>query len=193
MQIEKPWQNQIEIALRTAEAFVGLVHEPFNSSNWCQQEIGWAKGRALPEFYIRLGADPTGFAGSMQWPSMHGRSAKEVATKIVEWLERTTDFTNRIVDGLMEALEQASDYYSAEAAAKRVTSLGALTEASWARLAAAFWANDQVHGGVLPTRVLQPFYASHDRDWPPPKPAAPVASTSNDPWATTTPADGPPF
>lgn len=36
MEIEKPWQSQIEIALRTAEAFVGLVHPAFNGSPWCQ-------------------------------------------------------------------------------------------------------------------------------------------------------------
>lgn len=178
MKIERPWQAQIEIALRTAEAFVGLVHPAFNESTWCQQEIGWAKGRALPEFFIRLGANPQGFAGSTQWPSGQNRTAKEVTHEIVAWLERTTDFTNRIVDGLMTALEEASDYYSAEAAAKRIVALGGLTESSWGRLARAFWRNDQVHGGVLPTRVLRPFYAENGKDWPPPKSTPPLVANS---------------
>ena len=170
MQIEKPWQSQIEVALRTAEAFVGLVHPPFNDSVWCQQEVGWAKGRDLPELFIRIGANPEGFAGSTQWPSGYGKSAKQVTTEIVSWLERRTDFTNRIVDGLMSALREASDYYSAEAAAKRIAALEQLTPVSWEKLADAYWANDQVHGGVLPTRVLKPFYLDNGQDWPPPKP-----------------------
>lgn len=173
MEIEKPWQSQIEVALRTAEAFVGLVHPPFNDSAWCQQEVGWVKGRGLPELFIRIGANPVGFAGSTQWPSGYDRSAGEIANEIVSWLERSTTFTNVIVDGLMKALREANDYYSAEAAAKRIIALGALSEGSWAKLAAAYWSNDQVHGGVLPTRVLRPFYADHDRDWPPPKPPVP--------------------
>lgn len=75
------------------------------------------------------------------------------------------------MDGLLQALQAARDYYSAEAAAKRIVALGDLTPPTWARLADAYWANDQVHGGVLPTRVLQPFYRDHGRGWPPtPKP-----------------------
>jgi hypothetical protein len=192
MKIERPWQSQIEIALRTAEAFVGLVHPPFNESAWCQQELGWAKGRGLPEFFIRIGANPQGFAGSTQWPSGYERTAKEVAYEIVAWLERATDFTNRIAEGLMTALEEASDYYSAEAAAKRIVALGHLTESSWLKLAQAYWQNDQVHGGVLPTRVLEPFYRVHEKDWPPPKPASPRAPSSLEPSVTPSSSE-PPF
>jgi hypothetical protein len=178
MQIERPWQAQIEVALRTAEAFVGFVHPRFNESPWCHQELGWAYGRGLQVFLVRFGANPEGFAAATQWPSGSDRTAKDVSHDIVAWLERTTDFTDRIVEGLMAALDDASDYYSAEAAAKRIVALGSLTEGSWAKLARAFWANDQVHGGVLPTRVLQPFYRENGKDWPPPKPAPPL-----DPWA----------
>jgi hypothetical protein len=109
----------------------------------------------------------------------------EVAHEIVAWLQRTTDFTDRIVDGLMGGLEGASDYFSAEAAAKRIVALGSLTESSWGKLARVYWANDQVHGGVLPTRVLQPFYRENGKEWPPPKPAPPLAPRSIDARATS--------
>jgi hypothetical protein len=168
MEVEKPWQSQIEIALRTAEAFVGLVHPAFNDSPWCQQEVGWAKGRGLPEYFVRIVANPVAFAAATQWPSGFDRSAKEIANDILSWLERSTSFSNVIVDGLIHSLREAGDYYSAEAAAKRIVALGGLTDAGWSSLAAAFWANDQVRGGVLPTRVLRPFFAEHDREWPPP-------------------------
>ncbi|MFD7311995.1 toll/interleukin-1 receptor domain-containing protein [Promicromonospora sp. NPDC059942] len=189
MQIERPWQAQIEVALRTAEAFVGLVHPRFNESAWCQQELGWANGRGLPCFLVRFGANPDGFAASTQWPSGAKRSARQVAHEILAWLERTTDFTDRIVEGLMKALETASDYYSAEAAAKRVVALGSLTETSWGALARTYWANDQVHGGVLPTRVLQPFFQKNGKSWPPPKPLPRLTPRSVDVRATALSSD----
>lgn len=192
MQIERPWQAQIEIALRTAEAFVGLVHPRFNESSWCQQELGWANGRGLPVFLVRFGANPDGFAASTQWPSGTGRTSKEVAHEIVAWLERTTDFTDRIVEGLMNELTGASNYYSAQAAAKRIVALGNLTESSWGKLATAFWANDQVYGGVLPNRVLEPFYRMHEMDWPPPKPTSSRTPGLADARATA-PSSGAPF
>jgi hypothetical protein len=184
MQIEKPWQRQIEIALRTCEAFVAIVHPEVLDSAWCHQEIGWASGRGVPMFFIRMGADPPGFPGETQWPSMAGGSAKEVAQEITSWLERSTDFTNRIVDGLVQALAEASDYYSAEAAAKRIEALGALSETSWEKLNAAYHANDQVYGGLLPTRVLKPFYERNDRPWPPQEPVSNKLLPAEDPWGT---------
>lgn len=84
MEEEKSWQPQIEVALRTAEAFVALVHPPFNDSIWCQQEVGWARGRALASYFIRFGADLRGFPSPTQWPSRLGRTAREVALLIVD-------------------------------------------------------------------------------------------------------------
>jgi hypothetical protein len=69
MSYSKPWQEQIEHALRTMQAFVLLVHPEVNDSAWCHQEIGWALGRRVPHYVIRLGTDPDGFIGRDQWPS----------------------------------------------------------------------------------------------------------------------------
>jgi len=48
MAYRKPWQAQIEHALRSMQAFVAIVHPEFNSSAWCNQEVGWALGRRVP-------------------------------------------------------------------------------------------------------------------------------------------------
>lgn len=172
MQIEKSWQPQIELALRTAEAFVGIVHPPFNESAWCHQEVGWAYGRALPVFFVRAGADPAGFPSPTQWPSALGRSAQDVAMQIVSWLDRSGGLKNPLVDGLLRALTDAANYFDAEAAAKRLVALGDLPESAWEKLAHVYWSNDQVYHGVLPNRVLRPFYADRGRAFPPETPAA---------------------
>ncbi len=170
MEIEKSWQDQIEAALRTCEAFVALVHAPVNQSVWCQQEIGWARGRDVPSYFVRLGADPVGFVSSTQWPSLVNRDAKAVAVNIARWLDRSGSLRKPLVQGLIGELREAGNYFDAEAAAKRIVALDDLDDETWDLLAEAYHANDQVHGGVLPTRVLKPFYQQHRHTFPPPKP-----------------------
>lgn len=170
MEVERDWQPQIELALRTAEAFVALVHPPFNESAWCQQEVGWARGRALASYFVRIGADPRGFPSPTQWPSGVNSTAREVAVLIVSWIERQGVATTSIADALVQGLAEAGNYFDAEAAAKRVAELGDLTDGLWQQLIAAYWKNDQVHHGVLATRVLQPFFERHEREFPPEKP-----------------------
>lgn len=189
MEYSKPWQAQIEQALRSMDAFVAIVHPEFNSSAWCHQEVGWALGRRVPRFAIRMGADPAGFMGHDQWPSGSGGDANRVASLITEWASSIPELGGPMVDGLITALEQVGNYVDAGAAAERIRALGNLNEADWSRLDSAIWSNDQVHGGVLPTRSLEPFYVEHGRTWPPPKPAEP-----SDPWGSvSTTYDEPPF
>jgi TIR domain len=60
------WQTQIEMALSTCDSLVALLHDNFHASNWTDQEIGFAMGRGVPTFAIRLGETPYGFIGRFQ-------------------------------------------------------------------------------------------------------------------------------
>ena len=82
----KPWQTQIEQALRSMQALVAIIHPEFNDSPWCHQEVGWALGRRVPRYAIRVGPAPEGFIGREQWPSADGRTAKPVADIIYGWV-----------------------------------------------------------------------------------------------------------
>lgn len=182
MAYSKPWQQQIEQGLRSMQAFVAVVHPEFNSSAWCHEEVGWALGRRVPRYAVRVGSDPEGFLGREQWPSGHGLSPKQVAHVIYKWIAEIPELGTPIVDGLFSALAAAGNYYDAEAAAQRIVALGSLPERDWDRLDVAYWSNDQVRGGVLPTRQLKPFYLSNGRSWPPVEPKAEVPTNADDPW-----------
>lgn len=169
MQVTKPWQEQIEAALRSMDAFVAFVHPEFQESAWCHQETGWALGRRVPHFAVRLGADPVGFLGRDQWPSTLDQRAKDVANVIQRWIAGLPSLGPSVVNGLLKALEDANDYVSAGAAAKRIAQLDSLSASDFARLTKIYWANDQVRGGALPTKELQPFYQRNGMTWPPPK------------------------
>ena len=73
-----------------------------------------------------MGADPEGFLGREQWPSAEGRTAKEVADIIYQWVAKVPELGQSIIDGLFKALATAGDYISAGAAASRIAALGAL-------------------------------------------------------------------
>jgi hypothetical protein len=180
MQYSKPWQAQIEKALRSMQAFVAIVHPEFNDSAWCHQEAGWALGRRVPHYAIRMGSDPAGFVGSNQWPSCHGQTAKQAADIITSWVVELPELGSTALEGLMGALEAAGDYVSAGAAASRLTSLDSLTPEQFARLDRIWWSNDQLHTGVLATREMEPFYRANGRDWPPPRPQAPQEIVPDD-------------
>lgn len=166
MTVSLPWQDQIEDALRTAEVLVALIHPEFNDSAWCQQEIGWALGRGIPVFCIRIGRDPQGFAGRTQWPSAYDQKPDEVARTINGWLNSQPSLSDRITGGLIKALAQAGSYFEGEAAAKGLDAVGTLTSDQWEAVDSIVRTNDQVGGSILARRALSPLYYRADRDLP---------------------------
>lgn len=190
MKVTRPWQDQIEQSLRTMDAFVAFLHPEFNESAWCHQETGWALGRRVPHFALRMDADPLGFLGHLQWANAASQSARDVAELIQAWVFDLPGVSTTINDALFHALEDAGNYMSAGSAAARIARLKALSNQDFERLNSIYWRNDQVHGGVLATRELRPFYEANGREWPPPEPA-PAIAPSADAWATA--GDKPPF
>jgi hypothetical protein len=62
----KEWQNEIETALESMDAFVALLTDNFHESKWTDQEVGYAVAKGVPIIAVRLGSDPYGFIGKFQ-------------------------------------------------------------------------------------------------------------------------------
>lgn len=77
------WQNEIEAALGTADAFVAVLTERFHDSLWTDQEVGYALARGIPIIALRLGRDPYGFLGKFQALSCDWTSASSEIAKIL--------------------------------------------------------------------------------------------------------------
>jgi hypothetical protein len=166
MEVTRPWQGQIERALRSAEAFAVLLHPEVTASPWCHQETGWALGRGLPMYAVRIGTDPVGFLGATQWPSAFGSDAQHVVRLIAGWLNSEVALSERVAGGLLASLRLATNYYAAESAAKALDALGTLTPDQWCELDLIFKENSQVGGSVLATRALAPLYGRASRSFP---------------------------
>lgn len=62
----KKWQDEIESALDSMDAFVALLTKDFHESKWTDQEVGYAVAKGVPIIAVRLGLDPYGFIGKFQ-------------------------------------------------------------------------------------------------------------------------------
>ena len=161
------WQQQIEEALDSMEAFVAFIHPEFLQSAWCQQELGWALGRKVPHFAIRMGSDPAGFIGRIQWPSMAKEPAASVSEHVFAWLTAQPMLGEPLRVSAFQALADAETYPEAGRAAKLITTLSDITEAEFDRLSQIYRDNYSVRNGGLPTDQLRPLFEAYGKPWPP--------------------------
>jgi len=160
------WQAEIERALRTAHIFVGLIHPGFSASYWTQQEVGWAAGRSIPLFMVRLGEDPRGFPAKFQAPSLVGRDAQRVATAIAVWLSQEATFGTTVTDHLISQVRTARSFKEAEAAALRVEQMGKLSASLLDELERAYLSNNQLYPHHIGARVIERILRAHHRPLP---------------------------
>lgn len=160
----KQWQAEIERALNTADAFVALVHPTFTTSFWTNQEIGWAYGRRMPSFFVRLGEDPVGFPAGTQWRA--SGSETQTAQAIAEWLNSQDSLSHKIGGALLTALRNAGSYKEAETVALDLDQFGRLTPNQVVALDEIVLTNNQVGQSVIARRALEPVYQRHARPFP---------------------------
>lgn len=76
------WQQEIERALHTMDAFLAIHTEGFSKSIWTQQEIGFALGRGVKVISFKMDEDPTGFISKHQALARRGRTAEQIAFEV---------------------------------------------------------------------------------------------------------------
>lgn len=138
------WQHQIELALSTCEALVALMHEGFQSSKWADQEIGFAMGRAVPVFAVRLGQDPYGFIGRFQAFNGNGKSAEVLASEIFDGYRRNKQSQRRMMEVLLGLFEQSGSFAEAKTRIGYLESLESWDQSFSARLRTAVLGNSQI-------------------------------------------------
>jgi len=84
----RAWQDEIENALHSMDAFVALMTEDFHDSDWTDQEVGFSLARGVPVIAVRLGSVPYGFLGKFQALSADWESAAEGIVKLLIRHER---------------------------------------------------------------------------------------------------------
>jgi hypothetical protein len=102
------WQREIEVGLRSMHAVAALITPDFHSSNWTDQEIGWALGRDILVVPVRLGADPYGFAGKFQGVSGILDQPEVLAELLVKTLLNNQKTTGEMRRAMVGAFTKAT-------------------------------------------------------------------------------------
>jgi hypothetical protein len=112
----KEWQSEIELALATCDSLVALLTPEYHASKWTDQEIGYAMGREVLVFSIRLGQDPYGFIGKYQGMDGSRSDAAALAQKSFDIILANKLTGPRMRSALVSRFEQSSSFQAAREA-----------------------------------------------------------------------------
>jgi nucleoside 2-deoxyribosyltransferase len=140
------WQDQIEIALATCDALVALLHKDFHQSNWTDQEIGFAMGRGVPTFAIRLGQDPYGFIGRFQAFNGISKSAGDLAKELFDVYRKNKQTQETMSDLLVGLFEDSGSFAEAKRLMEYLEEIEHWKPSYSIRIASAVEFNSQIDG-----------------------------------------------
>jgi hypothetical protein len=133
----KPWQDEIESALLSMDAFAALMTEGFPDSEWTDQEVGFALARGVPVIAVRLGRDPYGFLGKFQALRADWDGAAEGIVNLLMKHER-------MFSAYVRALRRCPSFDSGNVLAHALPAIEKATDQQIDELIAAVNANEQV-------------------------------------------------
>jgi hypothetical protein len=135
----KEWQDEIENALASMDAFVALLTDNFHNSDWTDQEVGYALGRGVPMIAVKLGKDPYGFIGKFQ---ALGCNWTDAPFSIVKLLIKQP----RMLEAYVKAVQNCKSFDQGNALSKLFAYIEGLTNDQTKSLVSAFNENTQLQG-----------------------------------------------
>ena len=149
------WQTEIETALATCDALVALLHPDFHVSNWTDQEIGFAMGRGLPIFSVRIGQDPYGFIGRFQAFNAKGKEHATLAREIFDAFRKNKQTQQRMSEVLVGMFEESGSFADAKYKVGLLEEVTTWQPTFSSGLLAAIDANSQIAGSWgVPEQVM---------------------------------------
>lgn len=140
------WQAQIETALSTADSLVALLHPEFHLSKWTDQEIGYAMGRNLPVFAVRIGQDPYGFIGRFQAFSGLGKTPEIIAAELFDAYCKNKQSERRMAEVLISLFEASPTFAFAKTRIGYLENLTIWDASFESRVLSAAQSNSQIKG-----------------------------------------------
>lgn len=154
IEVTSYWATEIENNLRTCDALVYISSPASNSSEWCQQEVGWALGRDIPVVAFCTGEEPKAFLGQRQACSL-GRYSNAAMT-VLNVLLADPRTCHAAVNGLIELLRGSMSYDSSNQIVKVLNNAVFISSEQANSLEACIANNDQVRDAnhkQLPSQI----------------------------------------
>ena len=115
------WVTSIELALWTCDALAAFLHNGFQQSLWCDQEVGFVFGRRKPMVPLAIDTLPYGLLGKYQAILCKGEPPPHVARSIVDTLLENRESRQGIIDAQLYALADALSFDHANGIAGRLS------------------------------------------------------------------------
>jgi nucleoside 2-deoxyribosyltransferase len=148
------WQTQIETALATCDALLALLHEDFHASNWTDQEIGFAMGRGVPSFAVRLGQTPYGFIGRFQAFNGNGKAVPALARELFDCYRKHKQTAVKMSGAIVSQFEVSDSFAVAKERMGYLEELEIWDPSFAGRITSAVNINSQIEGSWgVPERV----------------------------------------
>jgi hypothetical protein len=140
----KEWENEIFLALNSANALAAFFTLDFHKSKWTDQEIGIALGRGLIVIPISVGFDPYGFMAGKQ--AMRGSFEKidQLAIDLIDILLKHHTTSKLMHEVLVISLKNADSFINARRVSKMIIGTNNFTQEQLSRIQEACKNNDQV-------------------------------------------------
>jgi TIR domain len=135
----KEWQDEIENALASMDAFLALMTDKFHDSWWTDQEVGFAFARGVPMIAARMGRDPYGFIGKFQGLSCNWDTAPNGVIKLLIRHDR-------MLEAYISTVEKCSSFEHGNVLAQALPHIATLTEEQAERFYTAFNINSELRG-----------------------------------------------
>lgn len=164
----REWLDEIKIGLNTCHALVAVLCREFKSSNYCDQEVGYALQRGLLIIPVRLEIDPYGFMAPLQGVPAFQKTPGEIAADIKKLL--LAHPTTKILMGAAEEKRIArlvddflcsSSYGTSTTLLKTLESYATLPRKLVEKIASNWEKNDQIRGCLGIPRRMDVFLKHH--------------------------------
>lgn len=150
----KEWQIEIEKALTSMDAITALITAEFNSSCWCDQEVGFAIGRKRLVIPIRMGHDPYGFFGKYQGLSGKKKNSDQIASEIFTVIAKHNLTKIRMATLLVERLALSNTYAESKGIIDYLERSPVITSEMGKKMQKAIEENDKVRSSYyVPGRI----------------------------------------
>jgi hypothetical protein len=133
------WQEEIENALASMDAFVAVMTASFHDSDWTDQEVGYAVARGVPIVAAKLGRDPYGFIGKFQALRTSWSTAPE---DIVRVLLKS----DRMLSAYLLAIKECRSFDMGNMQSKVLDAITAMSPSQIDDLVAAYNGNSELRG-----------------------------------------------
>jgi TIR domain len=140
----REWQDEIEEALRAMDALAALLSPDFHTSNWTDQEVGFAVGSGRLVIPLRFGLDPYGFIAKYQGYQITQVPYSTIAQELLKVLARHGRTSLAFGRAIVKRLENSWSWDSAKSSMSLIEECAVLDEDLLQRIETAVQNNGEV-------------------------------------------------